>query len=204
MPFKGPSTKTCPSSELIGKDRCNYNYVLSCTRGQTYLNITHYCPFYHLFCAVILLFYWTYGTSLSHQKGMDCHMHFVSITHVLHYILVQGVEGLRNYWMRIGLIHHYNTFQWWSVLPSHRIVLLVEPRSGCETIILRLCVCLYVCLGVCPSARSKSISIQRISFKFYMRVDTPLSYVVFRALEHCVRSQTTLVSPPNLKNAIAP
>ena len=43
-------------------------------------------------------------------------------------------------------------------------MLLVEPRSGCETIVLRV----YVCLCVCVPANFQYIEVQ-----LNMRVDTP-------------------------------
>ena len=57
------------------------------------------------------------------------------------------------------------------------IKLLVEPRSGCETIVLRLSVCLSVCVSVCPSAKTLKwyniVNSQYIAIQLYTRVDTP-------------------------------
>ena len=67
-------------------------------------------------------------------------------------------------------MHHYTTFQWWSVLPTHRIVSLAEPRNRCETIVLRLCV--YVCVYVCLSAMTFS-GIALFSILISKRFDVP-------------------------------
>ena len=53
--------------------------------------------------------------------------------------------------------------------------LLVEPRSGCETIVLRLFVC------ICPSAMTLKwyniVNSQYIVIQLYRRVDIPQRYV---------------------------
>ena len=61
--------------------------------------------------------------------------------------------------------------------------LLVEPRSGCETLVLRLSVC-SVCVPVCVSVRLSAMILKWhniVNYKYtatplYMRVDTPLGY----------------------------
>ena len=59
---------------------------------------------------------------------------------------------------------------------------LIEPRSGCETIVLRLCVCVCVCVyvcvcvSVCPSAMTlrchNIVNSQCIATQLHTKVDT--------------------------------
>ena len=57
-----------------------------------------------------------------------------------------------------------------------RVILLVEPRSGCKAILLRVFVCLYVCVH--PSAKHYPRMGKIVVFYIKQKVDDIVSYYV--------------------------
>ena len=106
----------------------------------------HTCTWYCSSCWASLQMYYTDGVL---DIGLDV------INHVM---FLAGFKKLI----------YFTVMKWFSGL-------LVEPRSSCETIVLRLCVC------VCPSAMTLKwyniVNSQYIVIQFYRRVDIPQRYV---------------------------